>query len=201
MTEKHALRRELLAQRDAISLRDKRVWDAAINKAIVGHVWFQQAETILAYYPIGSEPDIRPALEEALRQGKALYLPKCKPETREMTIHQVSTLQSMKPGAHGIPEPEANNCQLSTALPPVVSASLNCQLCLVPGIAFDADGFRLGYGGGYYDRFLARHRELNTLGVCYELLRRAALPSEAMDIAVMRVLSEGEQHEHRGQEE
>ena len=183
MTEKQALRRELLALRNAIKLEDKQSWDEALNRAIMEHVWFRQAEGILAYYPIGSEPDIRPALEQALRQGKALYLPMCNPDTREMTFHSVNSLNDLKPGAHGIPEPKEDNCQLST---------VNCQLCLVPGVAFDREGFRLGYGGGYYDRFLARHEGLRTLGVCYGRLLRASLPRDAMDIAVMRVLTEGE---------
>lgn len=176
---KKALRRELLAQRNAVSQEQKRRWDEAINRAILAHDWFGQAAQVLGYYPIGSEPDIRPALEEALRQGKEIYLPKCKPLTREMAFHRVRSLEDVEPGAHGIPEP-ADHCQLSI---------VHCQLCIVPGLAFDDNGFRLGYGGGYYDRFLARHGELRTLGVCYA---RASLPRDATDIAVKRVITEGE---------
>ena len=182
MTEKQILRRELLALRNAISLEDKRVWDAAINRAIMEHERFKQARNILAYYPIDSEPDIRPALERALRQGKRIYLPRCEPATREMAFHQARSLEGLQPGAYGIPEPEGN-CALSI---------VNCALCIVPGVAFDANGFRLGYGGGYYDRFLARHGDLRTLGVCYEVLLRDSLPGDATDIAVKRVITEGE---------
>jgi len=182
---KQALRSELLTLRSAISPEDKRAWDAAINQAIIAHDWFRQAKAILAYYPIKSEPDIRPALEEALRQGKEVCLPKCDPGTREMAFHPITALESLRPGAHGIPEPE-NHSQFST---------LNSQLCLVPGLAFDKAGFRLGYGGGYYDRFLARHGGLRTIGICYEALLREHLLKDALDIAVERVLTEGETHE------
>ena len=178
-TEKQALRRELLALRNAIPLEAKQRWDAAINRAITEHPWFRQAESLLAYYPIGSEPDIRPALERALRQGKQIYLPRCSPETRQMTFYPVQSMETLKPGAHGIPEPEASN-QLCV---------VNCELCLVPGIAFDQAGFRLGYGGGYYDRFLAGHGGLKTIGICYELLLRASLPKDAFDIVVERVIT------------
>ena len=181
---KQELRHELLALRNAVSPEGRQAWDAKINRAIMGDAWFRQAETVLAYYPIGSEPDIRPALEEALRQGKRIYLPRCIPETRVMTFHQVSSLEGLRPGAHGIPEPDGG------------SESLCEGLCLVPGIAFDGGGFRLGYGGGYYDRFLARRGRLQTLGVCYERLLRASLPRDAADAAVDRVLTEGEEHEH-----
>jgi len=183
MTDKQALRRALLAQRNAIPPEQKQAWDAAINRAILDDTWFIQAETVLAFYPIGSEPDIKPALEEALRQGKQVYLPKCEPATRQMTFHQVQSLHDLKPGAHGIPAPEENNSELRI---------MNSELCLVPGIAFDREGYRLGCGGGYYDRLLARHEQLRTLGVCYGRLLRASLPRDAMDIAVMRVLTEGE---------
>jgi len=185
LTDKSALRRELLALRNAISPQDKLAWDAAINRAILAHAWFGQSQTILAYYPIGSEPDIKPALEQALRQGKALYLPKCGPGTREMTFHQVQSLDDLRPGAHGIPEPKGN-CQL---------AAVNCQLCIVPGVGFVRAGFRLGYGGGYYDRFLARYAGLCTLGICYEVLLRESLPKDALDVAVKRVITEGAKHE------
>ncbi|MCL1952977.1 MAG: 5-formyltetrahydrofolate cyclo-ligase [Oscillospiraceae bacterium] len=181
MTDKRTLRRELLALRNAIPPRDKQVWDAKINDAILNDAQFRQSQAILAYCPVGSEPDIRPALEEALRLGKALYLPKCKPGTREMTFHRIDSLENLRPGAYGIPEPEENNWQLFI---------VHCQLCIVPGVAFDAAGFRLGYGGGYYDRFLARHARLRTLGVCYGVLLCASLPRDDTDIAVERVLTE-----------
>ena len=183
MTEKQALRRELLALRNAIPPEQKQSWDTALNRAILNDPRFRQAESILAYCPIGSEPDIGPALNEALRQGKQVYLPKCVPAGRHMAFHQVQSLYDLKSGAYGIPEPGENNYALSIT---------HYELCLVPGIAFDKEGYRLGYGGGYYDRFLAGHEQLRTLGICYKILLRASLPRDRMDAAVMRVLTEGE---------
>jgi len=184
--DKQALRRELLALRNTIAPEDKQDWDRAINRAVMTHEWFRRSQTILSYFPIGSEPDTKLALEEALRQGKRIYLPKCNPRIQEMTFHRITSLEGLKSEAHGIPEPEANNSAFSIH---------NSALCLVPGVAFDRAGFRLGYGGGYYDRFLARQDGLRTLGVCYGILLRATLPRDAMDIAVERVITEGEEHE------
>ncbi|MDR2686695.1 MAG: 5-formyltetrahydrofolate cyclo-ligase [Oscillospiraceae bacterium] len=186
MTGKQALRRELLALRNAIALEDRQAWDAAVNRAIVEDGWFGESQAVLAYCPIGSEPDIKPALEEALRQGKRVFLPRCNPVTREMAFHRIASFEGLNPGAHGIPEPGESNCALRIA---------NGALCLVPAVAFDKAGFRLGYGGGYYDRFLARRRGLRTLGICYEILLRGCLPKSATDIPVERVLTEGEAHE------
>ena len=181
MTEKQFLRRELLALRNTISPEDKQAWDAEINKALIENDWFRQAKAILAYCPVKSEPDIRPAIEEALRQGKEIYMPKCIPETREMTFYQITSLDDLRPGAHGIPEPSGSSPQFSIQ---------HSALCIIPALAFDKTGFRLGYGGGYYDRFLARNGALRTLGVCYEVLLRDSLPREASDMAVERVLTE-----------
>ena len=180
MDDKQALRRELRARREAIDPRDKQVWDAAICRGIMEHASFRAAQVILGFVPIGTEPDIKPALEEALRLGKALFLPCCDAETREMIFRRVQSLDELVPGAHGIPEPPGTNCQLSI---------VNCQLCIVPGLAFDEAGFRLGYGGGYYDRFLASFKG-STMGVCYGMMRQAALPREAHDLAVEIVITE-----------
>jgi len=180
MSDKQALRRELRARRKAIGHRDKQAWDAAINRAIVAHPRFQASEVLLGFVPIGTEPDIRPTLEEALRLGKALFLPCCNAETRVMTFRQVNALNELVPGAHRIPEPPPGNSQF---------AIHDSQLCLVPGLAFDAEGFRLGYGGGYYDRFLASFKG-STMGVCYEIMRQATLPREAHDLAVNVVIME-----------
>ena len=182
MSDKQQIRKEFHARRNAIKPEDRKRWNKAICEAILAHKNFQAAQAILGYYPIGSEPDIRPALEQALMLDKALYLPCCKPKTREMVFRQVRSLDALVPGAHGILEPPQGNAPFGHC-----SIERNC-LCLVPGLAFDAHGFRLGYGGGYYDRFLANFQG-NTLGVCYEILRQA-VPTQAHDLPVDRVISE-----------
>ena len=179
MDDKQALRRELIARRNGVSAQDKQRWDAAINAAIISHPVFEQSQVLLGFVPIGSEPDIKPVLEEALRLGKALYLPCCEPATRGMTFRQVRSLDELRPGAHGIPEPPHSNCALRIA---------HCALCLVPGLAFDEAGFRLGYGGGYYDRFLANFQG-TAMGVCYAVTRQA-VPKDTHDRAVDIVMSD-----------
>ena len=179
MTDKQTLRRALLAQRNSIPPDQKRAWDAAINAAIISHPWFQESQVILGYYPINSEPDIRPALEAALQQGKTLCLPRCDPAKSEMTFHPVKDLANLKPGAHNIPEPPNNYALRIT----------HYELCLVPGLAFDQTGCRLGYGKGYYDRFLSRFGG-HSIGVCYGAMVQAALPRGAHDMAVEQIVTE-----------
>ena len=177
MMTKQQLRLELLALRKEIAPGQRQIWDSAIQQAVCALDWFQQAGAILGYYPIGSEPDLRPVLREALRLGKTVALPRCNPGTKEMAFHRVGSLEGLAPGAHGIPEPDAG------------AETVSGDLCLVPGIAFDLAGYRLGYGGGYYDRFLPRFGG-HSLGVCYDALLCGALPHEPHDIAVGSVMTE-----------
>ena len=175
--KKQLLRRELLAKRNAIPPDIKRAWDEAICEALRGIL--REYELVLAFYPIGSEPDILPALKEA---SSIVALPKCNPATSEMLFYQANWA-TLTTGAHGIPEPP-NNPKLCIA-----QAELQSALCLVPGLAFGRDGYRLGYGKGYYDRFLARHTPA-TLGICCEALLVDSLPRGAYDAPVRRIITE-----------
>ena len=178
--EKQLLRRELTARRNAIPPDTKRAWDDAICEAL--HSILREYELVLTFYPIGSEPDILPALKEA---STTIALPKCNPETSEMRFYPVDWA-TLTPGAHGIPEPQGG-----TGLR-ITEAKLQNALCLVPGLAFDRDGYRLGYGKGYYDRFLARNAPAApvTLGICYEALLIDRLPHGAHDAPVQRIITE-----------
>jgi len=173
MKEKKVLRQELAAKRNAIPPEAKHAWDKAICKALSGIL--KEYEFVLAFYPIGSEPDILAALKES---AATIALPKCDPVTNEMRFYHANW-ETLSPGAHGIPEPKENSR----------FAIRNSQLCLVPGLAFDREGYRLGYGKGYYDRFLAQN-EIETLGICYEAMLFDHLPRGAQDIPVRKILTE-----------
>jgi len=175
--KKQLLRRELLAKRNAIPPDAKRVWDDTICGAL--REILREYELVLAFYPIGAEPDILPVLKES---SSMIALPKCNPETSEMRFYPASWA-TLTQGAHGIPEPlgEPGLC--------ITEAKLQHALCLVPGLAFDRDGYRLGYGKGYYDRFLARNSPA-TLGTCYEALLVDRLPHGAYDAPVQRIITE-----------
>ncbi|MDR0531651.1 MAG: 5-formyltetrahydrofolate cyclo-ligase [Oscillospiraceae bacterium] len=171
-TEKKLLRRELLARRAAFAPERKRAADEAICLALRDVL--ENHALVLAFYPIGSEPNLLPALRAFHGQ---VYLPKCTPDAREMTFYAVEDWDGLRPGAYGIPEPRA-------ALP-----ARHATLCLTPGLAFDREGYRLGYGGGYYDRFLAGFSG-ESVGVCYEAFFMERLPRGAFDRPVGRVLTE-----------
>ena len=131
----------------------------------------------MAYAALPGEPDLSPVLREILSSGRRLALPRC--EGEEIVPRLVSGLWQLSPGTYGIPEP-GGDC-------PLVRPE-EIGLLLVPGLSFDRDGFRLGQGGGYYDRFLTQTRGFR-LGVCHEWELLPAVPREAHDERVNAVLT------------
>jgi 5-formyltetrahydrofolate cyclo-ligase len=116
-------------------------------------------------------------METALREGKTLLLPRCLDASR-MTALPVRDLDSLKPGALGIPEPEDDGTKAPEP-----------DLILVPCMAAAMHGVRLGHGAGYYDRFLAE-RSGRTVCLCFRILVRADLPAEDTDVSVDLVITD-----------
>lgn len=138
---------------------------------------YQQAKTVYGYLPYNQEVRTVPMLERAIRDGKRVAVPKVYGD--EMRFLYITDFTSqIAPGYAGIPEPVADE--------PV--AQDPTALVLMPGIAFTAKGNRIGYGGGFYDKFLARERSHPTVALCYGFQMFPALPVEAFDIPVDLVL-------------
>ena len=132
---------------------------SSICERLLNHPWYLEAKTIMAFMPKYPEPDIMPVLRDILQKGKQLLLPRC--ETKQtMTARRVKDLSELRQGSFGLPEP----CEEAEAVPPE-----EIQLILVPGLAFDEEGHRLGHGMGYYDYFLP-HTKAKTIGVAGRVL-------------------------------
>lgn len=171
------LRRQFLNDREALSVNQAQLWSSFICTHILESHRYQSADRILAYMPIRREVDIRGILEQSLRDKKALYLPKV--QGKEMQFYQVKDLQMLHPGAYGILEPEES-----------IPLDEPKGLMLVPGVAFSKDGFRIGYGGGFYDRYLCEKNQIVTVGVCYEQQLCSQLTPEVFDQPVDMVVTE-----------
>ncbi len=177
--EKQALRAELRKRRDSLPSDVRSVRDAAIVRVIRESSSYRMASFLLGYAPIGSEVDIMPLLSHALSVGKAVFLPRVRQGGR-MTFHRVPSLDSLKTGAYGIPEPNEEA---------EMFCGTRATLCLVPGLGFDRLGFRIGYGGGYYDRFFGQY-SLATLGVLHREFVLDTLPSGQYDRRVAALATE-----------
>ena len=137
---------------------------------------YRQAKTIYGYLPYNQEVRTVPILEQALRDGKQVAVPKVCGE--EMKFILLTDLSQVSKGYAGIPEPIADE---PVAVDPTA-------LVLMPGLAFDRQGNRMGYGGGFYDRFLAQEPNHPTVALCYGFQMVEQLPTEEYDIPVDIVL-------------
>ena len=178
VTDKAALRRELKHRRASLARRREK--DAALLAALTALPQVRQAKALLCYVSVGEEPDTRSLLAHAWASGKQVYVPVCRPGGR-LTFHRVTGWEDLSPAPFGLLEPDPARCP---AWAPEPGA-----LCVVPGLAFDGSGHRLGYGKGYYDRFLAEF-EGTTIGLCYGELLLPALPREAHDRPVQLLVTE-----------
>ncbi len=171
MTEKSELRRRCreLARPDGSASR-------AICARILAAPVYQCARSVFAFYPMAAEPDIRPVLLDALGAGKVLYLPRSEPDG-VMRALRVRSLEELRVGRYGICEPPSD---AEEGVP---------ELVLVPAVAFDEMGHRLGHGGGYYDRYLSGFTG-HTLGVSFDALVLARVPREPFDEPVETIATE-----------
>ncbi len=147
--EKNAVRKKYKAIRASITPEKKAALDESICRRITALASFRFADTILFYAPLDPEIDIMPCAELALSQGKKVAFPRCNTENSTMTYHYVTDLLQLTVDSFGIREPSADA--------PLFESRKNKKscLCVVPALVYDRDGYRLGYGRGYYDRFLA----------------------------------------------
>ena len=137
---------------------------------------YKTAKTLYGYMSYNQEVRTRPILEQALRDGKRVAIPKC--YGAEMRFIWMDDLNQTNKSSCGIPEPVSDG--------PV--ADDETALVLMPGVAFDREGHRIGYGRGYYDKFLTAEPEHPTVALCYDFQLLEQLETEEFDIPVDLVL-------------
>lgn len=164
MDDKKLLRRKFSEIRENIS--DKSAKDSAIRERFMSMDIVAKADNILLYASFGSEIDTFSLARELAGIGRTISYPKSFKDG-VMTFHSVSSPDELKKGMYGIHEPDGNT--------PTAVITEN-TVCILPGLAFMTDGSRLGYGGGYYDRFLMKYPFIHTTAFSYEELITDSLP-------------------------
>ena len=174
--DKKELRRSIREQKRAMSEEEIVQRSEALGKLFLESEAYKNAKTIYGYLPYNQEVRTVPMLEQALRDGKRVAVPKCYGD--EMKFIFMDDLSKVEKGYANIPEPIANE--------PI--ADDTTALVLMPGLAFDKEGHRIGYGGGFYDKFLEAEPNHPTLALCYAFQMLPHLETEAHDIPVDYVL-------------
>lgn len=175
---KAALRKELLARRRAIPMGEREALDAALIGHIAAHRYFLNADAILGFYPVRGEPDLTPLYRMAMAKGVPLYLPRI--TGREMIFYRCLEDEELTPDEVRVPSPKPKG--------DTVKPTAN-TLCILPGLSADKSGVRLGYGGGFYDRFLPRFVG-KVIFPLYSALLVEHLPAEPTDYPVTCVITE-----------
>lgn len=174
--DKTALRQRIRERKRAMTEEEILSRSEKLKELFVSSQVYRDAKTVYGYLSYNQEVRTQPILEQALQDGKKVAVPKI--YGRDMKFIYLEDLSRVEKGCSGIPEPVADA--------PI--AEEKDALVLMPGLAFTKTGDRMGYGGGFYDRFLAEEPNHPTLALCYDFQIVESLPTEEYDIPVDTVL-------------
>ncbi len=169
---KQELRAVLSQKRRVLRAEQVETASAAVVDKVMASVEFQKAKTVMLYYPIHNEIDLRGLLR--LAPEKQYFLPVT--HRKSIEVRSYAKGDKLKKGKFGIPEPQTE------------AYKGKMDLILVPGVAFDKKGHRMGRGGGYYDRFLKRFRHAKKVGVAYKFQMVKKVPTSWHDVKMDRVI-------------
>lgn len=174
---KAELRRAVRQRKLGMTPEDIHIRSHALCSRVLQTDVYRNCKTIYGYLPFNQEVDLLPLLQNALEEGKQVALPKC--FGKEMHFILVSDLSRIQYSPFGAPEPVDD-------MPKACDES---ALVIVPGLVFDHRGYRIGYGGGYYDRFLSQEPHHPTIALCYDFQLCSGFEPEPHDIPVDMVFS------------
>lgn len=183
--DKKRARREALRRRSALSVEERTKASLVITDRIIGHQWFYRADILLAFVGYGSEISTWGILNEALRCGKKVYVPKVCGDG--MDFYRIFDFNSLESSYKGIPEPSG----LSEKY---LFCPQDCEngrtLMLMPGVAFDMEKSRIGYGKGYYDKFLQDKEELrlHSIAIGFSCQMVEKLPCDEHDMKPYQII-------------
>jgi 5-formyltetrahydrofolate cyclo-ligase len=170
------LRKRLLAKRDDLPMNYKVMLDKAIIAKLEALIEERQPKVVHSYLPFGGEIDINPLLQKLLDNKVTVVCPKSLPK-RELENLVLRSLTELEEGRFGTKHPAGGEVYTG----PI-------DMFIVPGIGFDPQNYRLGYGAGYYDKFFAEHPKGYKVGICYPFQLIDHLPVEAHDVPLNTVL-------------
>lgn len=186
MIAKQKLRSRLLARRRSMTPDEALRRSLTIQERVRKIPGWEALRTVLVYLPFQNEVDTWGLIHALWGQGVRTLAPCCRPDCPgEMDLYSFQSVQDLRPGIYTIPEPEPLRCALIEPR--------ECEGMLVPGAAFDRHGYRLGLGGGYYDRLLSRiEPQTRTIGLAYDFQVVDALPREPHDQPVQVICTDTE---------
>jgi 5-formyltetrahydrofolate cyclo-ligase len=183
--QKASLRKKIRALRRNLGADEKQAMDSAINRFLTSYIVEHRPRSVAAFWPFDGEPNLLPGMDLLQREGIQVALPVLGIDSGSpsMTFRKWTTATAMEENRYGIPEPSGS--------PEVMMIEI--ELMLLPLVAWDEDGRRLGMGAGFYDRALQPYAQSASpvrIGVAYQLQKVPHLPAEPWDVRLHMVLSE-----------
>lgn len=179
--EKKKIREEIIKKRNDLLLEIKKEYDYLIFKQIINSELYKNSKKIFTYISFGSEVDTKNFIKYALENNKEIYVPKTDKVNKEMVAVKINSLNNMSVDKWGVLEPKDVDKN---------DIGKNFDLIIMPGVAFDKEGNRIGYGGGYYDKYIAQLEHIeNTLALSYDFQIVKNIKSELHDIKVNFIIT------------
>ncbi len=183
---KKELRKKILGLKNALPseiIADK---SSNILNRLTTTSFYSNANNVMIYISFGSEVLTKPIIDDLLNNGKRVFIPVTVPATKALIVSELKNYEDdLKVGHFGVMEPK------DEALRPVDPSTLD--LVVVPGVVFDRNGYRIGYGGGYYDRFIPRlSQNTTTVSLAFDMQLVDKIPTSEYDVAVQYIITEKE---------
>lgn len=184
MNGKSDIRKRILGLRNALPREHIEVASLKIMKTLKGMDQILRASTLMVYLSFGSEVLTDNLIRWGWGEEKRIVVPFCRPESREMTACRIDGFDELEKGHYGIRAPKVGR------LRPVSRGEID--VVIVPAVAFDRRGYRVGYGGGYYDRFLPAAPQAAKIGAAFVCQIVAEVPVEPYDVTMDYIVTEKE---------
>lgn len=183
MVKKEVLRKQMMKKRSNLSKAEKRIKDQSIYKQVISDKDYREADSVFVFLSFGSEINTKPILQHALDHNKRVFLPKV--VGNHLELFEIENFENLERSKYGILEPNAY-CQ----------GIGNCGIdfILMPGLAFDSSGGRVGYGGGFYDRYISslpNYKDIPKVAIAYDFQILDKVPMSKYDIPVDRIIVNG----------
>ena len=180
--KKQRLREERLAARETLSEQERCVLDDCITQKLLATSEYSEAATVLTYVSVSSEVSTRMFIECALRDGKTVAVPRCLPGHR-LEFVAIASLEQLVAAPFNLLEPPKD-------LSALTEVQMSNAICIVPALLVDTKGYRLGYGAGFYDRFLSTYSGKKICLAYQQNLSKTELPHTAFDVPIDMVITE-----------
>lgn len=171
---KKALRQKFRSIREVMPLGQKEQLDLQIFQKLTTFCEYQKAKTILIFVSTKVEVDTIKIIQRAFRDGKKVAVPKCLDKKGKMAFFVIKSLDELQKASFDLLEPDVKKSPLLV--------DFSSSICVLPGFAFDTNGYRIGFGKGYYDRFLQKYAGIK-IGICYNSCIADSLPHGRYDVS------------------